>query len=100
LDDAEPTNEETEYIDEEKYTTVTVTEVDVTRTGLEEEPTGQAEEPVEEPVVEPVKNGRKPRPQKPKVKKKKFRYLNKADRKVERVKQRTGGRKAKSKRTE
>ncbi|KAK8158872.1 nucleolar protein 12-domain-containing protein [Phyllosticta citrichinensis] len=101
---------EDEYVDEDKYTTVTVETVDVGREGLtkrkapdddeEEEASGDGESEGEEAGEEEqkgaaaakTKDGKrvwtkeKPKTDKPKKKKKKFRYESKSDRKVTQAK--------------
>lgn len=105
-----PIDEEAEYIDEDRHTTVTIEAVDVTRDGLQmviEEDTergdddrGSGEETTE--TVDGKSTGKtkrvwtKERPGGPKKKKKKFRYESKAERKVTRHKERSGN-KAKAK---
>ena len=105
---------EDEYIDEDRYTTVTVEAVDVSRDGLhktnmynEEDHAPPIEGPLEE---ETTKSGTKEwqdgkqekrlRTKEPpsgtKKRKKKFRYESKAERKVSRYKERSGN-KAKAK---
>lgn len=87
----EPIDHEEEYIDEDKYTTVTVEAVDVSKEGLhkvvdsEEEEEQEAEAP---PLVESKEKGKKEWPKK--VRKKKFRYESKVERKVTRAKQKFG----------
>lgn len=105
--DAEPIEEidhEAEYIDEDRYTTVTVETVEVSKDGLhaageeDEEQAGKAHTPRND-----SKDGSElAKPKKaypPKVRKKKFRYESKGDRKLSRVKQKMGNkRKADSRR--
>jgi ribosomal RNA-processing protein 17 len=86
----EPIDHEEEYIDEDKYTTVTVEAVDVSKEGLQkvvdvEEDDSEAEAP---PLVETKDKGKKEWPKK--VRKKKFRYESKVERKVTRAKQKFG----------
>ena len=87
---------EAEYIDEDKYTTVTVEEMDASREGLrksvrEDDP---EEEKEKEPVVETAEPEKKPKKSwrsnsdKPKTKKKKFRYESKGERRLTQAKQR------------
>ena len=105
---------EDEYVDEDRYTTVTVEAVDVTRDGLQKTITDYEETQataIEDPVEgETTKSGakewqdtkqenrlrRKEPPSGPKKRKKKFRYESKAERKVSRYKERSGN-KAKAK---
>lgn len=95
-----------EYVDDDRFTTVTVEAVDVSRDGLHKV---IQEEDYENPDnagigngtstngVEEAQNGRVRRRKEPpggvKKKKKKFRYETKAERKVTRYKERTGNRK-------
>ena len=107
---------EDEYVDEDRYTTVTVEAVDVTRDGLRkvdsvdeeslEESThsSQGVEPTmkEDQSSEGGKTKRvwtKENPNKGKKKRKRFRYESKQERKVTRLKERAGNRsKAKARR--
>lgn len=94
-----PIDLEEEYIDEDKYTTVTVEAVNVDRDGLhkpeleksEDEGSGQEDD---KQKVQKNDEGSK-RPKDPKKKKKKFRYENKFERAVEARKQRSKRRKPK-----
>ena len=86
----EAVDHEEEYVDEDRYTTVTVEAVDVSKEGLqkvvdedESEDTLETEKPVEK-----EEDGKKKWPKKPQ--KKKFRYESKAERKVTRGKQKAG----------
>lgn len=87
----EPIDHEEEYIDEDKYTTVTVEAVDVSKEGLqkvvdlEESEGSDAEAP---PLVETEDKEKKQWPKK--IRKKKFRYESKVERKVTRAKQKFG----------
>ena len=97
----EPTiiDDEAEYIDEDKHTTVTIEAVDVDKEGLHKTADGLEED--EEPATalsqkvesKGDKKGKrvwtKEKPEKPKPKKKKFRYESKADRKGTRLKERS-----------
>jgi len=85
----DPVDHEEEYIDEDKYTTVTVEAVDVSKEGLEKivDSDEEGEEKVYKKVEE--KDDRKKKWPK-KEKKKKFRYETKAERKVTRGKQKAG----------
>ncbi|KAH8650895.1 nucleolar protein 12-domain-containing protein [Tricladium varicosporioides] len=82
---------EEEYLDEDKYTTVTIEAVDVSKEGLvkigdESEGEDEAEKRLKSAVTE-----EKPKKLWPKkVKKKKFRYETKAERKFTRGKQKAG----------
>lgn len=100
-----PIDHEAEYIDEDKYTTVTVEAMDLSRKGLqkvEQEGRKQGEVRVPEVEVEEATEPKdatktkkwswtkeKPRERgdKPKQKKKKFRYETKSERKFTRMKQ-------------
>lgn len=99
---------EAEYIDEDKYTTVTVEEMDASRDGLlrsqehdsDEEQGDQEAKPTAEAdsKPKPVKKAKKALDNKPK-KKKKFRYESKEDRQVARRKERLSNhRKARARR--
>ncbi|KAJ8104548.1 hypothetical protein OPT61_g10698 [Boeremia exigua] len=92
----DPINHEDEYIDEDKYTTVTVETVGINRGGFsrpgEEEAEVRAEREAREEREKEEKKKRvwtkeRPRSERPKKKKVKFRYETKAERKVERMKQ-------------
>ena len=102
-------NHEDEYIDEDKFTTVTVEAVDVSKNGLEKViPDEDGENMVldsQRPHVEPQKatvsqgitgseKGKrvwtKEPPNGPRKRKKKFRYESKAERKATRYKERSG----------
>lgn len=101
-----PIDEEAEYIDEDRHTTVTIEAVDVTKDGLQkvveediesgEEDHGSGSEATPKMAGQSeVKTKRvwtKERPGGPKKKKKKFRYESKAERKVTRYKERSGNR--------
>ncbi|KAH7072975.1 nucleolar protein 12-domain-containing protein [Paraphoma chrysanthemicola] len=115
FEEPEPINQEDEYIDEDKYTTVTIESVGISRSGFsvpgeDNEEDKKVVEKVEEaeekgkdgkPVVRRDANGKriwtkeKPKTEWPKKKKKKFRYESKADRKVTRYKE--GAKKRKQK---
>lgn len=99
---------EDEYIDEDRYTTVTVEAVDVTRDGLqkainddeeseevnEQEADGKPAKPQRQRLYQ---NGKrvwtKEPPNGPKKRKKKFHYESKAERKMTRYKEKAGNRK-------
>ncbi|OCL13339.1 hypothetical protein AOQ84DRAFT_283363 [Glonium stellatum] len=96
-------NREEEYIDEDKYTTVTVETVDISKSGfvkLEQSGSDEDSKGREETAVgskSQTSNKRiwtkeKPSKDRPKKKKKKFRYESKADRKVTRLKERSKNR--------
>jgi len=89
-DDAEPIDHEEEYVDEDRYTTVTVEEVDVSKEGLHKV-TGNddSDENLQETKPEEKEaTGKKTWPKKPR--KKKFRYESKVERKFTRSKQKAG----------
>ena len=92
-----------EYIDEDKYTTVTVETVDISKNGFSKPEEAGSEEDSEggrEAAVgsklqasnKRVWTKEKPSKDRPKKKKKKFRYESKADRKVTRLKERSKNR--------
>lgn len=99
-----PVDHEEEYIDEDKYTTVTVEEIDISRNGLTKlKAPGEEEEETTSTVVKPeekseksstksktrrgTRAGGKEKPNKVKRKKKRdFRYESKADRKMNHLK--------------
>ncbi|KAF2832089.1 hypothetical protein CC86DRAFT_442480 [Ophiobolus disseminans] len=113
--DPEPINQEDEYIDEDKYTTVTIESVGISRAGFlkpdDTDPDADAHaakraaaeaEAEEDLVADKTKGGHevkrdangkriwtkeRPKTEWPKKKKKKFRYESKADRKVTRMKE-------------
>lgn len=111
FEEPEPINQEDEYIDEDKYTTVTIESVGISREGfsrpgdVDEEAAAakaaaiEATEDLSKDVtagkheIKRDANGKRiwtkerPRTEWPKKKKKKFRYETKAERKVERAKQ-------------
>lgn len=100
---------EAEYIDEDKYTTVTVEEMDSSREGLRKSITGEdPEEESKAKAAEAAKKAeeeaklvkkRKATTEKPKKKKKQFRYESKQDRKLAAAKQRLSkAKKAKARR--
>jgi ribosomal RNA-processing protein 17 len=84
---------EAEYIDEDKYTTVTVEEMDATREGLlksrkqensdeDEETQPDAQEVEQKPDAPPTRAKSTKSSTKPKKKKARFRYESKEDRKI------------------
>lgn len=82
---------EEEYIDEDKYTTVTIEAVDVSKEGLKRVVDDEESEDTLEAEVKPVEKedtGKKQWPKKPR--KKKFRYETKVERKITRGKQKAG----------
>ena len=88
---AEPVDHEEEYIDEDRYTTVTVEAVGVSKEGLtkigEEDSSDETAE-VDPRPVEKETSKKKVWPKK--EKKKKFRYESKSERKLTRGKQKAG----------
>lgn len=104
----EPIDHEEEYIDEDKYTTVTIEEVDVDKDGIHtkseeekaaEEQKRRAEQKAKEARDEAA-NKAKQRKQWPKKEKKPvFRYESKIERKLGREKLRNKNKKEKAKRT-
>ena len=102
----EQVDHEQEYVDDDRFTTVTVEAVDVSRDGLHkvihEEDSGNSDNAdlcnkTSTNGAEEAQNGRVRQRKEPptgvKKKKKKFRYETKAERKVTRYKERTGNRK-------
>lgn len=82
---------EEEYVDEDRYTTVTVEAVDVSKDGLLKVVDEESDDRKEEEYAKPVEKeemGKKKWPKK--ERKKKFRYESKAERKVTRGKQKAG----------
>jgi ribosomal RNA-processing protein 17 len=125
LSDNDDSDEEDEYIDEDKYTTVTIESVGISREGFSrpgedlDPEADKARKAAEAKAAEEAKesgNGRpeikrdangkriwtkeRPRTEWPKKKKKKFRYETKADRKVTRQKEGAKKRKLVSKQKE
>ncbi|KEF51920.1 uncharacterized protein A1O9_11909 [Exophiala aquamarina CBS 119918] len=99
-----PIDHEAEYVDEDKYTTVTVEAMDVTREGLfkagqedAEENEEQARDASEEPASEKKRRWTKDKPKdaghRGKKKKRNFRYESKAERKATRYKERSKNKK-------
>ena len=103
-----PHTQETEYADDDRFTTVTVEAVDISRDGFHKAGQDVEGESNDQDVVEGPKSGQsedrekgsgskrtwtKERPGGPKKKKKKFRYESKAERKVTRYKENTRNRK-------
>lgn len=95
----DPVDHEAEYIDEDKYTTVTVEEVDISRDGIsrlggsdddedEEDDKGKAEQARLAAAPEKQKKppSRKDKDKRVKKKKKTFRYESPAERKLTRAK--------------
>ncbi|KAK5949249.1 hypothetical protein OHC33_009790 [Knufia fluminis] len=100
----EAIDHEAEYIDEDKYTTVTVEEIDVSRDGIsrlrgsddEEEDQKEAADSREPVQLSNTKKppGKRDKDRKPKKKKKTFRYESPAERKMNRLKVRAKNSKA------
>lgn len=103
MPEAPPIDLEEEYIDEDKYTTVTVEAVNVDRDGLHkpevrkdpEDEGSDGDEGGAQQDQEKDDGGKRKYP--PKQKKKKFRYENKFERNIEARKQRDKRRKPKEK---
>lgn len=95
----EAVDHEAEYIDEDRYTTVTVEEVDVTKTGLHTAAEGEEEDlEAKKKADAAAKAARhaKANPKKSwpkKEKKKPFRYESKIERKIGRAKQKSSNKK-------
>ena len=82
----EDINQEEEFVDEDKYTTVTIESVGISKHGFEKRG-GEEEDPDAEKKEKRVWTKEKPKSTRPKKKKIKFRYETKTERKAERVKQ-------------
>jgi ribosomal RNA-processing protein 17 len=109
----EPINQEDEYVDEDKYTTVTIESVGISKAGFsrpgdeDEDAAAKRKAEEERKKKEEGEDGKKrvwtkawPRnSERPKKKKKKFRYETKTERKAERMKQGLKKRKQKEART-
>lgn len=100
----EDINQEDEYIDEDKYTTVTIETVGISKHGFERggkggDSDGEGGDEDGEKKKR-VWTKEKPKTAKPKKKKIKFRYETKAERKAERVKQGVKKKKMREKRAE
>ena len=86
-------NEEEEFVDEDKYTTVTIESVGISKHGFERRGGGAGDGDGDEQAQEEKKKEKRvwtkerPKSNKPKKKKIKFRYETKTERKAERVKQ-------------
>lgn len=84
-------DQEDEYIDEDKYTTVTIESVGISKSGFEKAAGAKQDDDDDAAAAEKQKREwtkEKPKSDRPKKpKKKKFRYETKAERKMERVKQ-------------
>lgn len=82
----EDIDQEEEFVDEDKYTTVTIESVGISKHGFEKR--GGGEEDIEaEKKEKRTWTKERPKSNKPKKKKIKFRYETKTERKAERVKQ-------------
>jgi ribosomal RNA-processing protein 17 len=82
---------EEEYVDEDRYTTVTVEAVDVSRDGLQKVADEESDDGKEAEYAKPAEKGETGKKKWPKKeRKKKFRYESKAERKVTRGKQKAG----------
>lgn len=104
-----PVDYEEEYIDEDKYTTVTVEEMGLSKDELHKQGSKLSEDDDDDTKhKEKEEAPQKPKAAKkygsksgaPKKKKKQFRYESKEERKITRRKERTGGRKKASARRE
>lgn len=80
-------NEEEEFVDEDKYTTVTIESVGISKHGFEKRGGDDDDEAGEAKTEKRVWTKERPKSTKPKKKKIKFRYETKTERKAERVKQ-------------
>ncbi|KAI1805511.1 nucleolar protein 12-domain-containing protein [Daldinia bambusicola] len=82
----EPVDHEEEYIDEERYTTVTVESVSVSKDGLSstkpEEDSSEEDQETAKPDSRNAPPGTKEKARPPKKKKQKFRYESKAERQL------------------
>lgn len=87
---------EDEYIDEDRYTTVKVESVSVTRDGLERPKLESSDDEEEKKLVTEEKEEKKKRPKAPK--KKKFRYESKIERQLSQQKIKAKASKAKANR--
>ncbi|KAI1647270.1 nucleolar protein 12-domain-containing protein [Daldinia loculata] len=86
----EPVDHEEEYIDEERYTTVTIESVSVSKDGLSStkpEDSGEEDQETAKQDSEHAPPGSKEKARPPKKKKPKFRYESKADRQLNQRKQ-------------
>jgi ribosomal RNA-processing protein 17 len=79
---------EEEYIDEDRYTTVTVESVSVTRDGLHKPQVDDKDNEEDKKVEEPKNDQKAKSRREPKKKKKKFRYETKFERQLTDKKQR------------
>jgi ribosomal RNA-processing protein 17 len=88
-DDVAPelVDHEEEYVDEDRYTTVTVEAVDVSKEGLHKVADEDESEDTLEADIKPVEEGKGKKVWPKKPRKQKFRYESKAERKISRGKQ-------------
>jgi len=87
----EALDHEEEYVDEDRYTTVTVEAVDISKDGFKKSKGEDSEDDEEKEVPKLVETEEKAKKVWPKkAPKKKFRYESKAERKVTRGKQKAG----------
>jgi ribosomal RNA-processing protein 17 len=84
----EPVDREEEYVDEDRYTVVTVEAVDVTKDGLSKVEAVESDTEQAPKLVERIEKPKKVWPKKPL--KKKFTYETKTERKLARGKQKAG----------
>jgi ribosomal RNA-processing protein 17 len=84
----EPVDHEEEYVDEDKYTVVTVEEVDITKEGISKVGGEESETEQAPKLVQTEERAKKVWPKK--VRKKKFTYETKTERKLTRGKQKAG----------
>ena len=103
----EPIDHEAEYIDEDKYTTVTVEEVDVSKHGIvrtadeeEEEERLRLEKEAKAKAAKEAAEKEAGKKVWPKKKKQKFRYESKTERRITRGKQHASNKKAARERRE
>jgi ribosomal RNA-processing protein 17 len=81
---------EEEYVDEDRWTTVTVEAVDISKEGLKKVREEESDEEVPQLLVEKNEAGKEKKKWPKKEKKKKFRYESKAERRFTRGKQKAG----------
>ncbi|KAH7318757.1 nucleolar protein 12-domain-containing protein [Stachybotrys elegans] len=90
---------EEEYIDEDRYTTVTVESVSVSRDGLSKPEVPGENSDSEEKAVAATEAKEDSKPTRPKKKKKKFRYESRIERQLSNVRQKAKNSKSKARRT-
>jgi ribosomal RNA-processing protein 17 len=90
---------EEEYIDEDRYTTVTVESVNVSRDGLSKPELPGEDSDAEGKAAAATEAKEDSKPTRPKKKKKKFRYESKIERQISNVKQKAKNSKSKARRT-